>query len=183
LLRFRNSQDNPSTSLVINSNQAKSFGHSGESTLMSEKPEKGESFPYDTYLKGTTNRLYRYLMKHREPVGISQVQAALRLSSSSVSEYHIKKLLRLGLVREEKGGYVVDRVVISNIVRIRRVSVPVQADTSSLIWTPRFRNVFWLSRFIVSSSLIMNASLSIRSRIQKASCIPMTNAAFFRCNR
>lgn len=80
----------------------------------------------DADLKGTTNKVYRYMMKHGEPVGISQVQRALGLSSSSVSEYHIKKLLRLGLIREEQGGYVVDRVVIDNIIRIKRLSVPVQ---------------------------------------------------------
>ncbi len=54
------------------------------------------------------------------------MQKALGLSSSSVSEYHIGKLLRLGLIREESGGYVVDRVVLENIIRIRKFSIPVQ---------------------------------------------------------
>ena len=66
------------------------------------------------------------MLKQRKPLGISQVQKALGLSSSSVSEYHLKKLLRLGLVREEQEGYVVDKVVLENIVRIKRVSIPVQ---------------------------------------------------------
>ena len=47
------------------------------------------------------------------------------LSSPSVSQYHLRKLVRLGLVREEQGGYVVDKVVLENVVRIRRVSIPV----------------------------------------------------------
>jgi hypothetical protein len=97
---------------------------------MPDKPPRdvssSSSSSYDPYLKGTSYRVYRYMLKQRGPVGISQVQRDLGLSSSSVSEYHIKKLLQLGLVREEQGGYVVDKVVFENIVRIRRISIPVQ---------------------------------------------------------
>ena len=93
---------------------------------MPDKPLKEAESSYDPYLRGTTYKVYRYLLKSRDPVGISQVQKALGLSSSSVSEYHVKKLLRLGLIREEGGGYVVDKVVLENVVRLGRVSVPVQ---------------------------------------------------------
>ena len=96
---------------------------------MPDKPPRdisSSSSSYDPYLKGTAYRVYRYMLKQREPVGISQVQKALGLSSSSVSEYHIKKLLDMGLVREDQGGYVVDKVVLDNIVRIRMISIPVQ---------------------------------------------------------
>ena len=80
----------------------------------------------DLYLKGTTYRVYRYLLKQRGPAGISDVQKGLGLSSPSVAQYHIKKLLRLGLIREEQEGYLVDKMVLENVVRIRRVSVPTQ---------------------------------------------------------
>ncbi len=33
----------------------------------------------------------------------------------------------MGLIREEQGGYVVDKVVLENVIRIRRVSIPIQA--------------------------------------------------------
>jgi predicted DNA-binding transcriptional regulator len=94
---------------------------------MAEASPKGADESLDADLKGTTYRVYRYMLKRGKPLGISEVQKGLRLSSPSVSQYHIKKLLRLGLIREEEGGYVVDRVVIDNIIRIRRVSIPVQA--------------------------------------------------------
>ena len=81
---------------------------------------------YNTILKGTTYRVYRYILKQRKPVGISDVQKSLGLSSSSVSEYHIKKLLKVGLIREEQGGYIVDKVVFENVIRIRRVALPAQ---------------------------------------------------------
>ena len=66
------------------------------------------------------------MLKQRKPVGISQLQEALGLSSPSVSEYHINKLVQMHLVREEQAGYVVDKVVLANIIRIRRVSIPIQ---------------------------------------------------------
>jgi len=78
-------------------------------------------------LKGTTYRVYRFMLRQRQPVGISDIQRGVGLSSPSVSQYHVRKLLQLGLIREEQGGYTVDRVVLENVVRIRRVSVPVHA--------------------------------------------------------
>jgi len=93
---------------------------------MPDKPPEAAGSEYDPYLKGTTFRVYRFMLRQRDPVGISDVQKALGLSSSSVAEYHIGKLLQMGLVKEEKGGYVIDKVVVDNVVRIRRVSIPVQ---------------------------------------------------------
>ncbi|MCL4518681.1 MAG: hypothetical protein M1587_05725 [Thaumarchaeota archaeon] len=43
-----------------------------------------------------------------------------------MSQYHIKKLLTLNLIREEGEGYVVNRVVLENFIRIRRISIPIQ---------------------------------------------------------
>jgi len=80
----------------------------------------------DTALKGTTYKVYRYIVRQSRPVGISDVQKGLGLSSPSVSQYHIRKLLQLGLIREEQGGYVIERMVLENIVRIGRMSFPVQ---------------------------------------------------------
>jgi hypothetical protein len=80
----------------------------------------------DTALQGTTYKVYRYIVRQKRPVGISEVQKGLGLSSPSVSDYHIRKLLQLGLIREEQGGYVVERMVLENIVRIGRMSFPVQ---------------------------------------------------------
>jgi hypothetical protein len=93
---------------------------------MPKKPWREAGERYDPYLKGTTYRVYRHMLKQRKPVGISEVRNALGLSSTSVSEYHIRKLLRLGLIREEQQGYVIDIVVLENIIRFRRISIPVQ---------------------------------------------------------
>ena len=78
-------------------------------------------------LKGTTLRVYRYLFKLGRPAGIHEVQRGLDLSSPSVAEYHLKKLLRSGLVDLGTEGYQVDRVMWDNMIRIRRTVVPLQA--------------------------------------------------------
>lgn len=91
-----------------------------------EDESRSASSASDTYLRGTTYVVYRYFLKQKGPVGVSQVQKDLGLSSPSVSLYHIRKLLQLGLIREEQAGYVLDRGVLAYIVRVRRVSIPIQ---------------------------------------------------------
>jgi predicted DNA-binding transcriptional regulator len=93
--------------------------------LADARPKEADE-PSDTRLSGTTYRVYRYMLKQSTPVGISEVQKGVGLSSASVAQYHVRKLVRLGLVKEEQGGYVVDKVVLENVIRIRRVSIPVQ---------------------------------------------------------
>lgn len=78
-------------------------------------------------LRGTTLKVYRYLFKLGEPAGIRDIQRALGLSSSSVAEYHVKKLLQSGLIKEDHEGYAVDRIVWQNMVRMRRTVIPFQA--------------------------------------------------------
>lgn len=80
---------------------------------------------YDS-VKGTTLKVYRYVYRSKGAVRVNDVQRGLGLSSPSVAEYHIKKLVGFGLLREEGGGYVVDKVIWSNIIRFRRTSIPVQ---------------------------------------------------------
>jgi hypothetical protein len=89
-------------------------------------PEERDPDISNTYLKGTTYRVYRYLVKQSRPASNSKIQKALGLSSPSVSLYHIKKLIALDLVREEQEGYVINKMVLENVIRIRQVSIPVQ---------------------------------------------------------
>jgi len=75
-------------------------------------------------LHGLTLRVYKFVLKHDGPVGIREVQRALGLSSPTLALYHINKLEEAGLVRKELDGYVVDRVVLENLVRLRSFLVP-----------------------------------------------------------
>ena len=90
------------------------------------KPDKvGEDI-----LKGTTLRVYRFIYRQGRPMGVHDVQRGLSLSSPSVAQYHIKKLRGAGLIREEQEGYVIDRVIFENMIRVRRALIPLQATYS-----------------------------------------------------
>ena len=93
---------------------------------MPKEPPAEAGGKNDSHLSGTTYRVYRHFLRQRKPLGISDIQKGLGLSSPSVAEYHIGKLLRMGMIREEEGGYVVEKVVFENIVRIRRISIPIE---------------------------------------------------------
>jgi hypothetical protein len=77
-------------------------------------------------LKGTTLRVYKYLLRAGKPTRISDLQHGLQVSSPSLIQYHLKKLLDLGLVREEQTGYIVEKVVVESVFRIRRTLIPFQ---------------------------------------------------------
>ena len=80
----------------------------------------------DDILEGTTRRVFRFVYRQQNPVGIHDVQRGLGLSSPSVAHYHIGKLVKAGLLKEEGGGYVVDKVVFENMIRVRRAAIPLQ---------------------------------------------------------
>jgi hypothetical protein len=85
------------------------------------------------HLNNTTLRVYRYLYKQGgKPVGVHEVQNGLSLSSPSVAHYHIRKLVEQGLAKEEAGGYVVDKVLFENMIRIRRSVIPFQTTYLAL---------------------------------------------------
>lgn len=77
-------------------------------------------------LKGTTLRVYRFLFKEGKAVRLNDIQRSLGLSSPSVAQYHLSKLSGAGLVRETDEGYLVDKVLFGNFVRVRRMVLPFQ---------------------------------------------------------
>jgi DNA-binding transcriptional ArsR family regulator len=105
------------------------------------------SKPDWSILKGTTLRVYLFLFKAGLPSGPREVQRGLSLSSPSVADYHLKKLIEAGLIKEEEGGYVVDRVVWSNMIRIKRTIIPLQA----------FYSLFFAAALIVMIIVFRNA--------------------------
>jgi len=75
-------------------------------------------------LRGTTRDIYRFLLKSNKPVGIREVQRALNLSSPSIVAYHFSKLEEAGLVKREKGDYIVSKVILNHSVRVSRFIIP-----------------------------------------------------------
>ena len=68
--------------------------------------------------------IYRLMLKANRPLGIREVQRTLNLSSPSVAQYHLSKLEHAGLLRREKGNYVVNKVMLENCVMVSRFLVP-----------------------------------------------------------
>jgi len=57
------------------------------------------------------------------------------LSSPSVAHYHITKLLKAGLLKEEGNGYVVEKAVFESMIRIRRTVLPLQVGYAAFFVT------------------------------------------------
>src|SRR5438105_4436970 len=55
-------------------------------------------------LQGRTLQVYLYLIRKNQPVGIRELQRDLGLSSPSVAEYQIEKLIELGIARKDTHG-------------------------------------------------------------------------------
>ena len=89
----------------------------------------------DRVLEGTTRKVFRYMYRQREPVGVHDVQRGLGLSSPSVAHYHINKLLKAGLLKEEGEGYVVEKTTFENMIRIRRTVFPLQTGAAAFFLT------------------------------------------------
>jgi len=114
----------------------------------------------ENVLVGTTLTVYRYLYKMRQPQGIRDVQKGLELSSPSVAQYHVKKLLQAGLIKEEEGGYVVDKNVFENVIRIRRSVIPIQV-AYSLFFATLLVALFVVFRSVIGSPLFIFAFVAI----------------------
>lgn len=114
--------------------------------MLKDDKKKKDDNAGNLKLTGTTLRVYRYLYRMGKPCGIREIQRGLGLSSSSVAVYHVRKLLEAGLIREESAadaadgsqvdssrgssGYVVDRIIYENMIRVRRSLIPLQVGYS-----------------------------------------------------
>ncbi|AWR97028.1 helix-turn-helix domain-containing protein [Acidianus sulfidivorans JP7] len=89
----------------------------------------------------TRKKIYYYLLKQKSPVNIKKIQKDLNISSVSLVYYHIRKLEEEGLVKETDEGYVVEKVVLSEFIRLYNHVIPT--------------SVFWASFFISSLFLMI----------------------------
>lgn len=64
-------------------------------------------------LTGNTLEVYWYLFKKKQnPTGVREIQRVIGFSSSSSADYHLQKLMEMGLVRKDPfGNYRVNRSV------------------------------------------------------------------------
>ncbi|MHB8566610.1 MAG: hypothetical protein ACYC7D_07850 [Nitrososphaerales archaeon] len=105
---------------------------------------------------GTTLKVYRLLYREGKPLGLFEVQKKASLSSPSVARYHLDKLLNQGLVSEKDGGFVVERTVFENMIRIRRSLIPLQT-TFVIFFGTTLVGLFLIFRPATISSLFVAA--------------------------
>jgi DNA-binding Lrp family transcriptional regulator len=75
-------------------------------------------------LRGLTLKIYKFILKNNSPLGIREIQRALNLSSPTLAAYHVNKLEEAGLIKKQGAGYVADRIVLENCIRLKRTLVP-----------------------------------------------------------
>ncbi|MEM3382717.1 MAG: hypothetical protein QXL52_01840 [Nitrososphaerales archaeon] len=71
---------------------------------MSDKSKEKSVNKIEAELKGKTLLVYWYMIKRNSPVGIREVQRALRFSSPSIAHHHLDKLISLGLLEKDEYG-------------------------------------------------------------------------------
>ncbi|MHA2262129.1 MAG: LexA family protein [Candidatus Thorarchaeota archaeon] len=60
--------------------------------------ESSDSSHLEAELRGNTLRVYWYMIQQGEPVGVREIQRALGMSSPSVANHHLSRLLDLELI-------------------------------------------------------------------------------------
>jgi len=80
-------------------------------TVLSGAVKVADEEKIESELKGNTLRVYWFMLKSGDNVGVREVQKALRFSSPRLASYHLEKLEELGLVKKEHGGYCLVREV------------------------------------------------------------------------
>ena len=77
---------------------------------MSEREVNTEKI--ESELRGSTLRVYWYMFKKGQGVGVREVQRALGMASPSTALHHLDKLKELGLVEKDRyGQYVIAKEV------------------------------------------------------------------------
>lgn len=88
------------------------------------------------------------------PLTLNGVQKKVGLSSPSVAHYHISKLLSQGLISEKDGGYIVEKAVFENMIRIRRSLIPLQT-TFAVFFATTLAGLLFLVRPATISGLYL----------------------------
>ena len=118
----------------------------------------------DDVLTGNTAQVYRYAVKQRKPVGVREVQRALKLSSPTLAAYHLDKLEEAGLLKQTSDGYVVEKLVLENYVRLRQLLLPKYLfyfavfASAVLFQTTLFRPIQLTREYLFSTSMLALAA-------------------------
>jgi DNA-binding transcriptional ArsR family regulator len=120
----------------------------------------------DKILTGKTLHVYRYALKKGKPIGIREVQRALKFSSPTLASYHLAKLEEGGLLKQTAEGYVVDKVILQNFVRLKKVLIPKYLfyslffATATVFEIALFRPSELTKEYVFATAVMIAATLS-----------------------
>jgi len=82
-----------------------------------------------TKISDNALRIYVYMITNKKRmVGPREIQRAMGFSSPSSATFHLRKLVELGLIHEDRGEYYIDTIkrvgILTNFFIIRRVLIP-----------------------------------------------------------
>lgn len=83
----------------------------------------GKSNKENDVLVGKTLQVYRYAINQNKPVGVREVQRSLKFKSPTSASYHLNKLEEAGLLKQTTEGYIVERMVLDNYIKLRRILI------------------------------------------------------------
>jgi len=115
----------------------------------------------DEVLIGTTLKVYRFVLKRGKPIGIREVHRALKLSSPTLASYHLSKLERAGLLRQTNEGFVVDKVVLHNFVRLRKLLIPRYLFYSLFFATATFIELVFFKPSVLTREYVFGVVISV----------------------
>ncbi len=114
------------------------------------KPSSLKDAKTDDVLEGTSKKVFRYIYHQPGPVGVHDIYRGMGLSSPSLAHYHVNKLLKAGMIREEGDGYVVNRVFYDDMMRIGGTVLPLRVAYA----------LFFLTALIALATILRPAQLS-----------------------
>ena len=112
-------------------------------------------------LRGLTLKVYKFVVKSGKPVGIREIQRALRLSSPTLALYHVNKLEEAGLIKKYLNGFVADKIVLENLVRLRRALVPRHFFYSVFFVTALVIMIVFLRPFALTREYVFGLGVAI----------------------
>ncbi len=128
---------------------------------------KNQNSDFERKLQGRTLNVYLYLQRKREPSGIREVQRDLGLSSPSVADYQVEKLVEMGLAARDTHG----RVYITKHVRVKALQSYVSLGNHTV---PRL--AFYATIFTAIAALVF---FSFESISIYGVAVPAAAAAIF----
>ncbi|BCU67486.1 hypothetical protein HS7_09230 [Sulfolobales archaeon HS-7] len=126
----------------------------------------------------TRMKIYYYLLTQNRPVSIRKIQQDLGLSTPSLVLYHIRKLKEEGYITEVPEGYIVNKVILEDYIKIKSKIIPKSLFLSSFyitailitaiffFYSPKIAVIYSIIILAVGASISLYDYLNKRNRFE-----------------